>query len=131
MAKLRLQKSLADYVAIAICPLLIMLLVGSLVFFLLAVFYSSRFEMQLHWIMFWFVFASVLIGRIAIEQGSEQAGVYGLLLAVATALVIFRYVDAPVVALILLGVIWWCTNKLTWDSTLIDDNEDASGEGLL
>ena len=60
-----------------------MLLVGSLVFFLLAVFYSGRFEIRLHWIMFWFVFASVLIARIAIEHGSESAGLYGLLLAIA------------------------------------------------
>jgi hypothetical protein len=28
-------------------------------------------------------------------------------------------------------LVWWCTNKLVWDCTLIDDKEDASGEGLL
>jgi hypothetical protein len=28
-------------------------------------------------------------------------------------------------------VIWLCSWKLTWDCTLIDDDEDASGEGLL
>ena len=31
----------------------------------------------------------------------------------------------------ILGLIWWATNKLTWDSTVIDDELDASGEGLL
>jgi len=31
----------------------------------------------------------------------------------------------------LLGLVWWSAHKLTWDCTLIDDNEDASGEGLM
>ena len=31
----------------------------------------------------------------------------------------------------LLGLIWWATNKLTWDCTVIEDDQDASGEGLL
>ena len=132
MAKKRLQKSFADYVAIAVCPVLIMLLVGSLVYFLLEVFYSGRYESRLQWILSCFVLASVLIARIGIEQGSESAGLYGLALAVATSLAIYRLVeDAVVVSLCLLAVIWWCSNKLTWDCTLIDDSTDASGEGLL
>src|SRR5690606_25101198 len=36
----------------------------------------------------------------------------------------------PLVLLILFFV-WWATHKLTWDCTLIDDSQDASGEGLL
>jgi Domain of unknown function (DUF4129) len=131
MAKLRPQKTLADYVVIAINPALIMLLVGSLVFFLLAVGYEGRFTDRLHWILGWFVLAIVLVARIAMEQGPEQARVYGLALAAATSLVVFRFVDAPWIAIPLLAVVWWCANKLTWDSTLVDDNEDASGEGLL
>jgi hypothetical protein len=31
----------------------------------------------------------------------------------------------------LMGWVWWCAHKLTWDCTLIDDSQDASGEGLL
>ena len=30
-----------------------------------------------------------------------------------------------------MAVVWWCADKLTWDSTVIDDDEDASGEGLM
>lgn len=131
MAKSKPQKTAADYVAIAAGPVLIMLLVGSLAFFVLEVSYTGRFESRLRWIMFWFVMASVLIARIAIEQGSGHAAAYGIALSAATLLVMFKFVDAPFVALPLLGVIWWCANKLTWDCTLIDDGEDASGEGLL
>ncbi|NOZ40919.1 MAG: hypothetical protein GXP24_11940, partial [Planctomycetes bacterium] len=31
----------------------------------------------------------------------------------------------------MLALVWWSAHKLTWDCTLIDDNEDASGEGLM
>src|SRR5436305_1765373 len=43
MAKYEAEKSLADYVASALSPLLIMALVGSLVFFLLKVLYIGEF----------------------------------------------------------------------------------------
>lgn len=132
MARQRPEKTLADYAAIAISPVLIMLLVGSLVFFLAEAVYAGNYPGQLRWILFWFVLASVLVSRIGIEQGTALASTYGAVLGLVTALVILRYVQSYVVgALCLLGVIWWCTNKLTWDCTLIDDSEDASGEGLL
>jgi len=127
----RLQKTMADYVAIALTPLLIMILVGSLVFFLLEISYSGQFETRLKWILFWFVLGSVLVSRISIEQGSEHAAVFGAVLALATGVVILRLVDFAIPALCLLGVVWWCVKKLTWDCSFIDDNEDASGEGLL
>lgn len=125
------DKTLADYVAIAISPVLIMVLVGSLSFFLVEVWYGGEYSARLKWILFWFVLASVLVARIGIEQGREYAFGYGLALAVAVGLVITRFVDSPLIAWGLLAVIWWCANKLTWDCTLIDESVDASGEGLL
>ena len=131
----RLDKTLADYVAIAISPALIMALVGSLVFFLLEVFYQGNYEGRLQWILALFVMATVLIGRISIEEDTERAAAFALPLAIVTALAIFRFVDCGglkwIVNLGLLGLIWWCAHKLTWDCTLIDETEDASGEGLL
>ena len=132
MARSRLQKTPADYVAVAISPLLITTLVGSLVFFLLELLYAGRHEGRLQWVMFWFVPASVLVSRIAIEQGPEHAAAFGLALAAATTLVMFQLVGSFIPgAIMLLGLIWWSTSKLTWDCTLIDDSEDASGQGLL
>ena len=32
---------------------------------------------------------------------------------------------------VMLSIILWCADKLTWDCTFIDDKQDASGEGLL
>lgn len=131
MAKTRLEKTLADYLVIAISPALIMTMVGSLVFFLLEVCYRGQFESRMHWIMFWFVFAAVLIARIAIEEGHEHARMFGLVMGALSAIAVMRFVDAVIVGWVLLGIVWWCSSKLTWDCTLIDDTEDASGEGLL
>lgn len=131
MAKARLQKTLADYLAIAVTPVLIMLLVGSLVFFLQSLFYTGGHSSRVLWILFWFVIGSVLVARIAMEQGRAQANIFTLGLAGAVSLAMFRFSDAPLVPIICLGIIWWCTDKLTWDCTLIDESEDASGEGLL
>ena len=131
MPKVKRQKTLADYVVIAISPVLIMTLVGSLVFFLLQLTYRGEYEGRLKWILFWFISAAVLVARIAIEQGKEYASMFGLALTAAVALAAMRLVDQFLLAWLLLGVCWWCTWKLTWDCTLIDDSEDASGEGLL
>jgi hypothetical protein len=131
MPKAKRQKTLADYVVIAISPVLIMTLVGSLVFFLLQLTYRGEYEGRLKWILFWFISAAVLVARIAIEQGKEYASLFGIALTAAVALAAIRLVDQFLLAWLLLAICWWCTWKLTWDCTLIDDKEDASGEGLL
>lgn len=131
MPRSRPQKTLADYLAIGVTPLLIMLLVGSLVFFLQSLFYSGGHGHRVLWILFWFVIGAVLVARIAMESGRAYASAFTLALAAATSLAMFRFSDAPLVPIVCLGIIWWCADKLTWDCTLIDDSEDASGEGLL
>jgi hypothetical protein len=81
--------------------------------------------------MFWFVMAVVLVSRIGIEEGTGKAAVYGLALAAATWLYLVRIHPAFILGMILLGIVWWCAHKLTWDCTLIEEDEDASGSGLL
>jgi hypothetical protein len=131
MAKQRPQKTSVDYVVIALSPLLIMVLVGSLCFFLLEVFYRGELAARLQWIMFWFVVATVGIARISMEEGTERASVYSLGLVAAVAVAVMQFIDSPWVAWALMALVWWCAHKLTWDCTLIDDEQDASGEGLL
>ncbi len=132
MAKSRPDKTLADYVAIAISPALIMVLVGSLVFFLLEVAYTGEFAGRFKWILGWFVFAAVLIARIGIEEGDEHAAVFMVAFWGAVSLVVFKFLsNNPLAGFFLLGVVWWCAKKLTWDCTLIDDDQDGSGQGLL
>jgi hypothetical protein len=124
-------KTPADYMVIGISPVLIMLLVGSLSFFLIQVFYRGEAVDSVRWVVFWFVMAVVLVSRIGIEQGTSQAAVYGLALAGATWIYLVQIHPAYLMGIILLGTVWWCAHKLTWDCTVIDDDEDASGSGLL
>ncbi len=132
----KLRMTNADYVAIAASPALIMTLVGSLVFFLIEVLYVGQYHARLNYVFALFVFATVLIGRISIEMGAERAALFALPLGIAMFLVLAKFVQhsSPFshgINLALLGIVWWSTHKLTWDCTLIDDSEDASGEGLM
>jgi hypothetical protein len=135
MAK-RLHMTNADYVTIALSPALVMLLVGSLVYFLIEVLYVGDYQARLMYVFALFVFAAVLIARISIEEGAEYASLFALPLGLATFLVLVKFVEHPsplswLINIGLMCVVWWCAHKLTWDCTLIDDDEDSSGEGLL
>ena len=76
--RLRPHRTFGDYAATAICPLLIILVVGSFVFFLVEIGYAGSQQGKLRWTLFWFVIAMVMVSRIAIEKGYDHAGIYGL-----------------------------------------------------
>jgi hypothetical protein len=71
------------------------------------------------------------VARIAIEKSSEYAGVYGLALAAAVWIYLVRTSPSYLLSMLLLGIVWFCAHKLVWDCTLIDDDQDSSGQGLL
>jgi hypothetical protein len=135
----RSPETLADYLVVAVCPTLIMLLVGSLCFFLVEVFYQGQYQMRLLFVMAMFVMAIVCVARISMEEGAGYAALFGLPLAIVVAIALMRFVNiqgplagiSPLINLGLMALIWWSAHKLTWDCTLVDDSQDASGEGLL
>lgn len=132
----KLRMTNADYVAIAVSPALIMALVGSLVFFLIEVLYVGEYPARVTYVFALFVFATVLIARIAIEDGNDHAAMFAIPLGLAMFVVLAKFVEhasplAPLINIGLLGIVWWSAHKLTINCTLIDDNEDASGEGLM
>jgi hypothetical protein len=142
MSSDRPRQTPADFVAIALSPALIMGLVGSLVFFLVEVFYKTDGEWKgrLQWVLFFYVFGIVLAARVSmIADISGRAGMYGALLAFLTYLGLGLYVEYPeevkdaswLINLFLVGVVWWCAYRLTWDCTNVDEQTDMSGEGLL
>ncbi|MFL5245621.1 MAG: DUF4129 domain-containing protein [Gemmataceae bacterium] len=142
MATSKPRSTLADYMIIAISPALIIGLVASLVFFLVAILYEGDFTGRLRWILFFFVFGAVLVARIALEDGiSERAPIYGMILAAATWIGLNLFVEYPgdtplsslnwLINLGFVVLVWWCAHKLTRDCTYIDDNVEASGQGLL
>src|SRR4030042_6006304 len=78
--------------------------------------------------------------RISSEMGSAYASAYAAPLAIVTILAINRFVEYPggaaasysfFINVGLIGLIWWCAHKLTWDCTFIDESKDESGEGVL
>ncbi len=126
----RPRKTLTDHLVTMICPVLIMAMTGSLVFFLIEVGYDGRFDDRLRWVMFWFVVAAVLIARISIQQGSTYAGLYALGLGTVTLMWLDRFVGLVPLIVILIVLIWLCAHKLTWDCTFLDD-ESPNEESLL
>src|SRR4051794_7960085 len=116
MSTAREQPSLVDWVVIGISPALIMLMVGSLVFFLIEALYQGQYSGRLLYTMFFFVFAAVLVARIAIEQSRATASIYGGGLALATLVALQAYVEYPTPALRafstvinvgLMALVWW------------------------
>ena len=89
----RSPETLADYLVVAIAPLLIVLLVGSLMWFLVEVFYQGEYKWRLLWIMAMFVIAIVGIARISIEEGLAYASLFGWALAAAIAMALVRLVS--------------------------------------
>ena len=130
MARNRSRGTLVDYLVAAIEPALIMVMVGSLMFFLLDTWYQGEAVDRLRWILFWFVFGIVLITRISMQIGGELARGYGAALGGAVALVATVLGGFQPVLLFVMGFVWWATHKLTFDCTLVDEDQDT-GVGLL
>jgi hypothetical protein len=136
------NQTLADWVALAISPALIMGLVDSLVFFLLNVLYAGEYVGRMRWILFFFVFGAVLIARMTMRDDTRsRAFLYGAPLSFLTWLGMQMFVEYPdeggirqlsfILNAGLIGLIWWCAHRLTWDCTNIDEETDINAEGLL
>jgi hypothetical protein len=134
------RPTLADYVAIALSPVLVMALVGSLVFFLVAILYDGDFTDRLRWILFFYVFGAVLVARMSMEFGlSDRAPLYGLVLAFLVWIGLGQFVAYPAgleaiswfVNAGLVALVWWSAHRLTWDCTSIDEKAETTGTGLL
>src|SRR5207245_10384525 len=123
-SKKKPQQTLADYVTIALSPMLIMALVGSLIFFLLEVLYVGEYLGRVQWILFFFVFGIVLIARISIELSGGRAMLYGVVMASVVWLALQWYVDygsdsmralSWAIHFGLIALAWWCAHRLPWE----------------
>ncbi|VTT97653.1 Uncharacterized protein OS=Pirellula staleyi (strain ATCC 27377 / DSM 6068 / ICPB 4128) GN=Psta_3326 PE=4 SV=1: DUF4129 [Gemmataceae bacterium] len=140
MATDRDPPTATDYVVTALSPVLVMLMVGSIVFFLVEVLYEGRYSGRLLYTLFFFVVGAVLVARISIESDAGRASVYGLALGGAVYVALLTYVEYPsgwlrsygwLVNLGLMLLTWWSAHKLTWDCTHIDEKQKGAGRGLL
>jgi len=132
MANNRQIDNITELLIVAISPALVMLMVGSLCYFAINCFYVGSFDGRLYFATALFVFAAVLVSRISIEEGREYASMFAVPLSITTILSLLKYTDASIWFLApLVAFIWWSTDKLTWDCTVVDHKKDASGKGLL
>ena len=141
MAAEREPPTTTDYLVTALSPVLVMLMVGSLVFFLVEVLYAGKYSGRLLYTLFFFVFGAVLVARIAIETDPSRATLYGILLGAVTYVALLAYVEYPgggwlksfgwLVNLGLMVLIWWSAHKLTWDCTHIDEKRKGADRGVL
>ena len=125
-ANLDFQSGLREVLLEVIAPGLIMLMLGSLFFFLNEILYRGNYELPIHWVFGLYVFAIVLVGRISIMEGFARAQFFAVVLMLA---VFVQTGFGPHWLLVLLT--WWAASKLTWDCTFIDESRDVTGQGLV
>ena len=136
---LRNRFTLSDYAVMAICPALIILLLSSLVSFLILCAYQGSYTGRVIYIWFMFILGAVYIARLSIEESRQYAFGYAAILGIATFFVLSRFQSvsgtaanfAPFITAGLIAIVWFLADRITYDCTLIDDDEDASGQGLL
>ncbi len=118
---------------------LIIGMIISLVFFLVIAFYRGDYDMRLMYILGLYVFATVLVARIAIDSGRAYANAFGLALFAAASLAMFRFVSitgpmsglSPVINIGLLLVAWFLADRITFDCTWINERDPSYQIGLL
>src|SRR6187200_2677049 len=131
--------TLADYVLVGINPALIMFLIGSLVFFLLQVFYRGAYDMRVSFVFAMYIMGAVCVCRISMEEGAGYASAFGGPLGLVAFIAINRFGEfqgglsalSPVINAAIIALIWFLAYQLTWDCTLLDEQADASDQGLL
>ncbi len=120
------QSGLREILLEVIAPALIMLMLGSMFFFLVEILYRDDYRFAVHWVFALYVFAIVLIGRISIMEGFFRAQFFAAALMIA----VFVHTGVgPHWVLVILS--WWAASKLTWDCTFIDESRDVTGQGLV
>jgi len=142
MARRPLPTGPADWLVLLVTPALLMVMVSSLLFFVLAIFLrDAPFNERLHWILFACVAGMVLIGRITlIDEIAKRASTYTAILGVLVLIALLRFVPPPAgwgdlahgtfcLALVVGG--FWVTRVLVIDTTDIHSESEVSGEGLL
>ncbi|MEM9587360.1 MAG: hypothetical protein AAGA03_08755, partial [Planctomycetota bacterium] len=127
----RPAKTAADYAAIAVAPVLIFLMICSLANFVMLIFYHGPFPERVAYITFMFTMGAVASARISIEQSRSYALGYVITLGAVTFLVMMQFVGAPLFSAGILLLIGYLADRIVHDCTLIDDEVDASGVGLI
>ncbi len=78
-----------------------------------------------------FTLGAVGIARVAIEKDRAYSLGYAGILGIAAFLSMLKFVDSPIFSAVILVVIAYLSDRIVRDCTLIDEDVDASGQGLI
>ncbi|MEQ1827644.1 MAG: DUF4129 domain-containing protein [Pirellula sp.] len=137
--KKTLRAESLDFLLEAVAPIFIIGMIGSLVFFLINVFYSGGFKGHLMWNLGLYTFAAVLVARIAIAQSRPLAIAYLMALAASTLAMTPQVfvIHGPLsslsmpITVALLAVVAVLADRITFDCALMGERSQSSGVGLL
>lgn len=135
----RLRPTAVDYLVVGLVPALIIGMICGLVFFLVLAFYQGDYNLRLMYLFGLFTLATVLVARIASEEGRGYAAMFSIPLGLASLLTIntFAKVDGPLAGVswlingFLLALIWFLADRITFDCSVIDERAAGSQQGLL
>jgi hypothetical protein len=135
----RIKPNSLDFSLASIAPIFIIGMIGSLVYFVITVCYDGPFRQRLMWILGLYTLASVFVARIAIEQSRTLALGYMLALALATLFVAPQFfvvqglaaATSFIILIVLLAMVAYLADRITFDCTMIDERTLSSGVGIL
>ena len=131
---------LIDLAAIALSPALIMGMLGSFVLFAIEVAYQGGYSARLVWTFAFTVFGAVLVARISITESRSRSIGFGVGLGMAAFVAMIQFVEypsgpmatlGPLLNLVLIALVLFAADRLTWDCTHFDPARKASGRGVL
>lgn len=101
--------------------------------------YRGDYSGRVGYIWFMFILGTVGIARLSIEQSRKYALGYMAALGAATFIVLSRFITVqgslsaitPIVNGAMIALVWILADRITFDCTLIDEDQDASDRGLL
>ena len=132
MGTVRQSKSTADYAAIAVAPVLIFILISSLANFFMLILYRGQYSFRVAYVLLLYTMGAVAVARIAIEQDRNYSLTYLAALGMAAFAVMARFIPGGAIfCAMILAAIAYLADRIVHDCTLIDDNLDASGQGLI
>jgi hypothetical protein len=121
-----------DQLVSTIGLVLIVFLMVSLTFFILARFFLSSKWTSSHWLLFWEVLATVLVSRMfLIDDLKKVVGGYSFVLGMVI-WVPFVFMGGEILGIVtaLMIFVGWFTYKITWDVTDLGEREEDE-DGLL
>lgn len=93
--------------------------------------YQGGHPQRVSWTLLMFTLGAVGIARVAIEQDRTYSMGYAAILGIAAFIAMSRFADSPIFSVFILVVIAYLADVIVRDCTLIDEDADVSGQGLI